>query len=164
MARRKRNQWDGVERRAPAMVLVAGDDVGANELLARVLGSHGFRTVTASSVEAATARAVEQLPRAAVVDLSGGGISASLQLLDWFRSHDDPRISRTRVIVIARSAANRTFSFQSGADDHLQRPFHADDLVAAIEGALAVPHAEMPVRRRRLLDQFEDPAPAGTDY
>ena len=157
MARRKKDKWDGVERRMPAMVLIAGDDVGANELLARVLTAHGFRTVVASSVETATARAVEQLPRVAVVDLSGGGISASLQLLDWFRSNEDSRINRTRVIVVARSAANRNFSFQSGADDFLQRPFHADDLVAAIEGALAVPHADMPVRRRRLLDGRPEP-------
>lgn len=153
MARRKRDKWDGVERRMPPMVLIAGDEAGANELLARVLTSHGFRTVVASSVDAATARAVEQLPRAAVIDLSGGGISSSLQLLDWFRSNEDPRINRTRVIVVARSSANRSFSFQSGADDFLQRPFHADDLVAAIEGALAVPYDDMPVRRRRLLDR-----------
>ena len=160
MARRKKGKWDGVDRRAPAMVLIAGDDAGANELLSRVLGSHGYRTVTASSVESATARAVEQLPRAAVIDLSGGGIGASLQLLDWFRNHDDPKISRTRVIVVARSSSNRTFSFQSGADDFLPRPFHADDLVTSIEGALAVAHADMPVRRRRLLDQAVPETPA----
>lgn len=162
MGRRKKDKWDGIERRMPPMVLIAGDDVGANELLARVLGSHGFRTVVTSSVEAATARAVEQLPRAAVIDLSGGGISASLQLLDWFRSHDDPRISRTRVIVVARSSANRNFAFQSGADDFLQRPFHADDLVAAIQGALSVAHEDLPVRRRQLMNRVAEPQPADT--
>lgn len=155
MARRRKDKWDGVERRMAPMVLIAGDDAGANELLGRVLTSHGFRTVAASSVEAAMARAIEQLPRAAVIDLSGGGISSSLQLLDWFRRNEDPRISRTRVIVVARSSANRNYAFQSGADDFLQRPFHADDLVAAIEGALAVPYDDMPVRRRRLLDMGE---------
>ncbi|MDE0802778.1 MAG: response regulator [Acidimicrobiales bacterium] len=162
MARRKKDKWNGIERRAPAMVLIAGDDAGANELLSRVLGSHGYRTVVASSVETATARATEQLPRAAVIDLSGGGIGASLQLLDWFRNHEDPRINRTRVIVVARSSSNRTFSFQSGADDYLQRPFHADDLVAAIDGALSVAHEDMPVRRRRLLDRTstETPTPS----
>ena len=162
MARRKKDRWDGAERRVPAMVLIAGDDAGANELLSRVLDSHGYRTVVASSVETATARATEQLPRAAVIDLSGGGIGASLQLLDWFRNHEDPKINRTRVIVVARSSSNRTFSFQSGADDFLQRPFHADDLVAAIDGALSVAHEDMPVRRRRLLDRTstETPTPS----
>ncbi len=152
MAKRKRNRWKGAERRAPATVLIVGEDGDANELLVRVLGSHGYRTVVATSVDSATERATDQLPRVAVIDLSSGGISASLQLLDWFRNHDDPRISRTRVIVVARSSANRNFSFQSGADDYLERPFHADELVAAIEGALAVPHAELPVRRRQLMD------------
>ncbi len=159
MARLRKGKWDGIERRTPPMVLIAGDDAGANELLARVLGAKGFRTVTATSVDSATARATEQLPRAAVVDLAGGGISASLQLLDWFRSHEDPKINRTRVIVVARSSSNRNFSFQSGADDYLQRPFHADDLVAAIEGALAIAHADLPVRRRRLMDGLESTRP-----
>lgn len=157
MARRRSDKWNGTERRSPSMVLIVGDEVGANELLARVLGANGFRTVVASSVETAIARAIEQLPRVAVVDLSGGGISASLQLLDWFRSHDDPKINRTRVVVVARSSSNRNFSFQSGADDFLQRPFHVDDLVSAIEGALAVSHGDLPIRRRRLMDGLDEP-------
>ena len=97
MARRKRDKWDGVERRMPPMVLIAGDEAGANELLARVLTSHGFRTVVASSVDAATARAVEQLPRAAVIDLSGGGISSSLQLLENLIDEGKLDMSRARL-------------------------------------------------------------------
>lgn len=134
------------------MVLIAGDDANANELLSRVLVLRGYRTVTATSAEAGGQRAVEQLPRVAVVDLGGKGISASLKLLDFFRSHDDPRVSRCRVIIIAKSSANRAFCFQSGADEFLQRPFHANDLVEAIEDVLGTPLDELPQRRRRRMD------------
>lgn len=158
MARRKKDKWDGDERRGAVTVLIAGDNADANELLSRVLAVEGLRPVTATSVDAATARAVEQLPRAAVVDLGGGGVSASLQFLDWVRSNEDDRISRCRVVIVARSSANRTFAFQSGADDFLQRPFHASELVAAITEALSTSQADMPARRRQLLDRKSEPA------
>lgn len=146
MAKRKR--WDGMERRAQSTVLVAGDVADANELLSRILAAEGYRTVVADSVESGLARTVEQMPRVAVIDLSTRGIGSSLQLLDAIRSHEDERVARTRVIVVARSRSNRTFSFQSGADGFLLRPFHADELVAAIEEVVGVPSDELPVFRR----------------
>ena len=153
MAKRDRkNKWDGEERRAGSTVLVAGDVGDANELLSRVLASHGYRAVTAGSVDAGVARAVEELPRVAVIDLSTRGIGSSLQLLDAIRSNDDERVRRIRTIVVARSRSNRTFSFQSGADGFLLRPFHANDLLEMIEQVTAVPEDELPVHRRRMID------------
>lgn len=153
MARRERKKrWSGDERRGPATVLVAGDVDDSNELLSRILVSHGYRTVTATSVDSGLSRVVEQLPRAAVIDLSSRGIGSSLQLLDSIRSSDDPRVERTRVVIIARSSANRNFSFQSGADGFLLRPFHANDLVAMVGEVLAVAHEDLNLHRRRMID------------
>ena len=135
------------------MVLVAGANVGANELLSRILEADGYRTVTATTPVTTTERAGEHLPRAAVVDLGGSGIGTGLRLLDFFRSHDDPRLARCRVVVLAPSSANRTFCFHSGADDFLQRPFHARDLLESVSEVLATPVDELPERRRRLLEQ-----------
>ena len=153
MAKRDRkSRWSGEERREGTTVLVAGDLAEANELLARLLGSHGYRTVTAGSVDGGVARAVEELPRVAVIDLSARGIGSSLQLLDAIRSNDDERVRRIRTIIVARSRSNRIFSFQSGADGFLLRPFHANDLLAMIEQVTAVPEDELPVHRRRMID------------
>ena len=151
MAKRKK-QWDGRERRGPATVLVAGDVDDGNELLSRILLANGYRTIIATTVESGLARTAEQLPRTAVIDLSSRGIGSSLQLLDGIRSHDDERVTRTRVVLVARSNANRTFSFQSGADGFLLRPFHANDLVATVAQVLDVPQEELPVHRRRMID------------
>lgn len=147
----KRNKrWDGTERRQPAMVLVAGDQADSNELLRRILAAAGYRTVTAETVDLALTRCSEHLPRAVVVDLSQRGIGSSLQLLDGIRSSDDSRVSNTRVIVVARSPANRNFTFQSGGDGFLLRPFHANDLTAMVAEVLAV-EPEMRSEHRRLM-------------
>ena len=147
-----RSRWEGDDRRGPATVLIAGDVADANELLSRVLTSHGYRTVAVQSVDAGVVRAVESLPRVAVIDLSTRGIGSSLQLLDAIRSHADDRVRRTRVIVVSGSRANRNFAFQSGADGFLLRPFHANDLVEVIEQVLAVPEDDLPVLRRQMID------------
>ena len=147
-----RSRWEGDDRRGPATVLIAGDVADANELLTRVLTSHGYRTVAVQSVDAGVVRAVETLPRVALIDLSTRGMGSSLQLLDAIRSHEDERVRRTRVIVVAGSRANRNFAFQSGADGFLLRPFHANDLLELIEQVLAVAEDDLPVLRRQMID------------
>jgi DNA-binding response OmpR family regulator len=77
-----------------------------------------------------------------------GGVGASLQVLDQIRSHDDRRISTARVVLCAPSPKNRSFSFQSGADAFLVRPFHLNDLVAQITDVIARPQEERARHRR----------------
>ncbi len=147
---KKHKRWDGNERRQPAMILVAGDQADSNELLTRILGAAGYRTTVAETVDHALTRCAEHLPRAVVIDLSQRGIGSSLQLLDGIRSNDDPRVSNTRVVVVARSTANRNFTFQSGGDGYLLRPFHANDLTAMVAEVLAL-EPEMRAEHRRLM-------------
>jgi DNA-binding response OmpR family regulator len=71
-----------------------------------------------------------------VLDLEAGGIGTSLKVLDSIRSHNDKRISTTRVVLCAANPTNRSFSYQSGTDSFVVRPFHIDDLVAQIEDVL----------------------------
>lgn len=150
MARRRRkdDEWDGTERRRPAAVVVVNDDEDACELLVRFLGHAGFLTVGAHSTDEATAAIHEHLPRAVVLDMTSGGIGASLRILDLIRSHDDRRVSTTRVVLCGSSRRNRAFSFQSGADGFVVRPFHLRELVAELEGALARPYEALARHRR----------------
>ena len=153
MAKRDRKQRaEEGERRGPELVLLAGDVADANELLSRFLTSRGYRVTIADSVESGVAAAVDEHPRVAVIDLSSRGIGSSLKLLESIRSHDDEVVQRIRVVIVARSRANRTFSFQAGADGFLLRPYHADELVELIEMVLAVPGDELPVHRRQMID------------
>ena len=147
----RKKGWDGDERRGSVTVLVAGDAADANELLTRILRSNGYEPVVADSIESGLSSVLEHRPRVAVVDLSTRGVGSSLRLLDLIRSHEDPVVRRTRVIVVARSQANRSFTFQSGADGFLLRPFHATELLEQIEAVLAVPEDDLPDHRQAMI-------------
>lgn len=155
MARDKRNKhvWDRKERRAPAQVLVVNDDTDACELLVRILGAAGFRAEGVPSADAAIASMLRLLPRCVVLDLTAGGIGSSLKVLDQIRSHEDRRISSARAVLIATSAKNRSFSFQSGVDAYLTRPFHADELVRHVTDVVDRPDEE---RARHRRDELQD--------
>lgn len=150
MARKK--AWAGEERRAPALVLVVGDQEDSNELLCRVLESRGYRATRATTPEEALQRLAQALPRVAVLDLTAGGIGSNLNLLESIRSHPDPRLSVTRVVMVARSAKNRVFSYQLGADDFLVRPFHANELIEAVGSSLSRAQDERAEVRRSVLE------------
>ncbi len=134
------------------MLLVASDDEKVNDLLDRLLEARGYRVVTASRVEDALARASEQLPRAVVIDLSSKGMGSSMQLLDGIRQHGDGRVRNTRTVLVATSAKNRNYAFQSGTDGFLMRPFHIDELATLIAEVLAIEPTDRAKHRRRMLD------------
>jgi two-component system, OmpR family, response regulator len=141
-------QWDGTDRRAAPTVLVVNDEPDACEMLVRLLRPQGFRTDGAHSPDEAMSVVADQLPRCVVLDMASGGIGSGLRTLDQIRTHDDRRISTARVVLTAASPRNRLFSFQSGADAFLVRPFHLDELVAHIRDVLERPNDERARHRR----------------
>jgi len=150
---RKDKGYDGNERRGPNQLLVVNDDTDASELLSRLLAREGYRVATSNSIDGTLTKMLELLPRGVVLDLTQGGVGSNLKLLENIRHHSDERVSTARVILVARQAANRVFSFQSGADAFLVRPFHAKDLLEAVEKVLAMPFNELPQHRRAELDR-----------
>jgi DNA-binding response OmpR family regulator len=145
---RKRDVWDGRDRRAPAVVLVVNEEPAACELLARMIATAEYRTVTATTEAEARAKMASDLPRCVVLDLASGGVGSSLKVLDHIRSHEDEKINTARVVLCAPTAKNRAFSFQSGADAFLVRPFHFDELMAQIDDVLGRPQEERARHRR----------------
>lgn len=156
LGRRRDEHWNGVERRSEATVLIVNDEPAACEMLVRMVGSKGYRAVGAASPDEATASVVDELPRCIVLDLDAGGIGTSLKVLDAIRSHEDLRVSTARVVLCAASAKNRTFSFQSGADAFLVRPFHLDELTEQIADVLARAHEDRARHRRDELARHGD--------
>ena len=148
LGRRKDEHWDGSERRSAPTVLVVNDDPAACEMLVRMVGSKGYHAIGATTPDEANWRIADDLPRCIVLDLVSGGIGTSLKLLDLIRSHEDLRVSTARVVLCAASPKNRAFSFQSGADSFLVRPFHLDELTEQIADVLARAH-EARARHRR---------------
>jgi DNA-binding response OmpR family regulator len=156
LGRRRDDSWDGIERRAASVVMVVSDDPDACEMLVRMVGSRGYRAIGATSLEEAGGRYSRELPRCVVLDLHEGGIGTSLKALDNIRSHDDLRVSTARVVLCASSPRNRSFSFQSGADSFVVRPFHFDELMAQIADVLGRAHEDRARHRRDELARHGD--------
>jgi CheY-like chemotaxis protein len=135
---------------------VVNDDPAGCEMLVRMVATGGFRSRGATSVDEAMTRMSHDLPRCAVLDLAAGGIGPNLKVLDAIRSHGDRRISEARVVLCAASPRNRTFSFQSGADSFLARPFHLSELLGQISDVLDRPHDERAKHRRDVLASHGD--------
>ena len=136
LGRRKDESWDGTERRAAAVVLIVNDDPDACEMLVRMIGARGFRAIGATGPDDAMSRLVSDLPRCVVLDFAEGGVGTGLKVLDLIRGHSDKRVSSARVVLCAANPKNRSFSYQSGTDSFLVRPFHIDELVAQIQDVL----------------------------
>lgn len=152
LLRRNHDIWDGQERRQPASILIVNDEPDARELLVRFLGLAGFPTDGAGSDTEAMFRMVQHVPRCVILDMQAGGVGSSLKILDQIRSHHDHRVSSSRVVLCAPSPKNRSFSFQSGADAFLVRPFHIVDLVDQVTDVLERPNQERARHRRDQLD------------
>jgi DNA-binding response OmpR family regulator len=156
LRRQRDDVWDGSERRSPASVLIVNDERDACELLVRFLGHAGFRTVGAHSDVEAISIVHDQLPRCVVLDMTTGGVGSSLKILDQIRTSEDRRISTARVVLCASSPKNRSFSFQSGADAFVVRPFHLDDLIDHITDVINRPNDERARHRRDELVRHGD--------
>jgi DNA-binding response OmpR family regulator len=147
----KRDRWDGIERRAPARVLVVNDDPDAGELLVRVLDQHGYRAAATIGERDVMPALFAQLPRVVVLDLAD--VTSSLKVLDTVRSNDDRRIATARAVLCAPSSQNRALSFQSGADAFLVRPFHAGELTDLVADVLERSESDRGRHRRQQLAQ-----------
>jgi DNA-binding response OmpR family regulator len=156
LGRRRDEHWDGIERRGASTVLIVNDDPAACEMVVRMVGSKGYRALGVTSADEVVGRVVDELPRCVVLDLDAGGIGTSLKVLDAIRSHEDHRVSSARVVLCAASPKNRSFSFQSGADAFLVRPFHLDELTEQVADVLARAHEERARHRRDELARHGD--------
>ena len=76
--------------------------------------------------------------------------------LDVIRSHEDLRVSTARFVLCAANPKNRAFSFQSGADAFLVRPFHLDELTEQIADVLARAQDQRARHRRDELARHGD--------
>lgn len=137
-------------------VLVVNDDEGGCEVVSRILERAGMAV---SRVHSHT-DAMQSLnkggepTKGVIVDFTSGGASSSLKLLDSIR-HAGEAKRDIPVIILAASANNRLFAFQSGADAFIVRPVHADDLVGEIFEVLRRSPDEREAVRQSFLDESQ---------
>jgi DNA-binding response OmpR family regulator len=121
-----------------AKVLVADNDDQSAEITRRVLERVGFTVDRAQDLDDAMARlAISKPPFACVVVDFDEASAQTLKLLEAIRASDDAEVVTTPVVICADIDANRRFSWQSGADGFIVRPFHIDDLLQAVQSSIS---------------------------
>jgi DNA-binding response OmpR family regulator len=115
------------KRSARPRVLIVEDDPDLRELMAQLLTGEGFHTDVASNGQDALDKAHENPPRVIVLDMR-------MPVMDgWaFRAHQKYCVTLAAIPVVILSAAPPARLRNVGAAAALQKPFHKDELIAAI--------------------------------
>ncbi|WP_017573479.1 response regulator transcription factor [Nocardiopsis halotolerans] len=114
-------------------ILVVDDAPNIVDLVATVLGFHGFHVVTATSLERARRAVADHDPDLLVVDVM-------LPDGDGYTLCQEVRASRPEtgiVFLTARDApGDRIAGLTYGGDDYITKPFEMDELVARVRAVL----------------------------
>ncbi|MDO1529139.1 response regulator transcription factor [Fulvimonas sp. R45] len=110
-------------------LLIVDDDPTFARVLARALGSRGFATITAASLDEARQLARRQQPRYCVLDLKLGEENG-LKLIPELHS----LVPDMRILLLTgyASIATAVEAIKRGAHDYLAKPVDADAVVRAL--------------------------------
>jgi len=120
-------------------VLVVDDEAVNLQVVLNHLSLHGIEVLTASSGEQAlrNLRVAEELPDVVLLDVMMPGMDG-LRTCEAIRM----RWSMLELPVLLLTALNRNEDivrgFESGANDHVSKPFHADVLLTRVRGLISV--------------------------
>jgi DNA-binding response OmpR family regulator len=117
----------GYERSRHPRVLVVDDDPDFREMMAVLLAGEGFDTTLASNGQDGLDKAHAHPPRVIVLDMA-------MPVMDgWaFRAHQRYCVALAAIPIIILSAVPPARLRKVGAAAALQKPFHTDELIAAI--------------------------------
>lgn len=129
-------------------LLLAEDDRVFAHTVARVLTARGFEVACATDSASAMARAREQRPRYAIIDLKLGNDNG-LELIPALRRVAGD--ARMLLLTGYASIATAVQAIKLGADDYLAKPVSVDNLLHALlddhTSILAAPDTPLPTPR-----------------
>lgn len=121
------------------LLLIVEDDAAFARTLARSFERRGYRVISATSLDTATAQLAEHSPTHAVVDLKLGQESG-LAVVRHLHAHDPELL----IVVLTgfASIATAVEAIKLGACNYLVKPANTDDIEAAFAGDAAADAAE----------------------
>lgn len=155
---KRQPKTDNAAPKGPPRILVVDDNPDAARLLGKLFRRDGYEVAEVSDHQVALITMMnEPAPISAVVaSFSTSGNGSCLKLLDAIRHTPEVRVNTQRVILILDTARQQMFSWQSGADEIILRPYRAEDLLAAVAATIGRPDAERPAYRRQMIDVIRD--------
>ena len=134
----------------PPSLLIVDDDEIFCEVLADAFTDRGYDVVVAHDMDAGIARAQQQEPEYAVIDLRIGQESG-LNMVNTLHKLDE----NTRIVMLTgyASVATAVEAIKLGAVHYLTKPANADEILAALhkdEGDASIPVSDTPLSVKRL--------------
>jgi len=142
----------------PHRILVVDDNPDAARLLGKLFRRVGYEVAEVSDHQVALITLLnEPAPISAVVaSFSTSGNGSCLKLLDAIRHTPEVRVNAQRVVLILDTARQQMFSWQSGADEIVLRPYRAEDLLRCVASTIERPDNERPAYRRQMIDMIRE--------
>ncbi|NWJ27143.1 response regulator transcription factor [Rhizobium sp. Td3] len=144
---------DKMTANAPTHILIVDDDLEIRSLLAKYLGSQGFRVSAAADRREFEERISSSDPDLIVLDVmlpDGSGLDICRDL--------QGRKTRTPVILLTalKEDVDRIVGLEIGADDYLGKPFNPRELTARIKAVLRRSGAQEPAAPGANVYSFAD--------
>ena len=138
-------------------ILVVDDDAAILQLLRLFLSNEGYEVISTCSGEDAYAKAIQQIPDLAIVDVMMPGLDG-YTLCRKLRENPSTRLLPIVMLSAHGDVADRIKGFEAGADDFLLKPFEPKELAFRVRNLLArvaaAPQAQTPEQRRGKIISF----------
>lgn len=117
-------------------VLLVDDEPAILESTAALLAEMGYEVITVARADLIIQTAKAEHPDLLLQDIRMPGLDLHA-LVDELRA--DPALASLPVLLFSASIEIQDIADRVGAASHVEKPFEPDDLMAAIQGALALP-------------------------
>lgn len=118
-------------------VVVADDEASIRQLYSAVLGSAGFRVVSAATGTTAVERVREVDAAVLVLDVNLPDMTGE-EVLDRLRGEPDTEHVSVLIVTGDDTTERRIAGLDRGANDYLTKPVHPRELLARVQGQLRV--------------------------
>jgi CheY-like chemotaxis protein len=121
------------------LILCVDDNLDIRDLITLILEEEGYDLISSAEGDAALTLIKERKPALILLDVMMPGISG-LDVLRTLRSHSDPSINQTPVIMITAKSQSSDIdeALGAGATSYIVKPFRPEALIEKVQKFLPI--------------------------